>query len=51
MTLMTYISLSVGSKLVMYPEDILLYRPIISENDYTLLQQDIDALKLEYGVL
>ena len=36
----------IGSKLVMYADDILLYRPIISEKDYTLLQQDVDALRI-----
>ena len=38
------LTLSPGSKLVLYADDILLYRPIVSENDYTLLQQDVDAL-------
>ena len=38
------LSLSEGSKLVMYADDVLLYRPIISENDYTFLQHDVDAL-------
>ena len=38
------LSLSTGSKLVMYADDILLYRAISSEDDYTLLQQDVDAL-------
>ena len=41
------LSLSVGSKLVMYADDILLYRPITSENDFTLLQHDVDALGYE----
>ena len=36
--------LSPGSKLVLYADDILLYCPVISENDYTLLQRDVDAL-------
>ena len=36
--------LSPGSKLVLYANDIPLYRPIVSENDYTLLQRDVDAL-------
>ena len=36
--------LSPGSKLVLYADDILLYRPIVSKNDYTLLQRDVDAL-------
>ena len=38
------LSLSEGSKLVMYADDVLLYCPIISENDYTFLQHDVDAL-------
>ena len=38
------LSLSTGSKLVLYADDILLYRPILSGNDYALLQQDVDAL-------
>ena len=38
------LSLSAGSKLVMYADDILLYRAISSEDDSTLLQQDVDAL-------
>ena len=36
--------LSMGSKLVLYADDILLYHPIVSESDYTLLQLDVDAL-------
>ena len=39
-----HLTLSPGSKLVLYADDILLYRPIVSENDYTLLQRDVDAL-------
>ena len=38
------LSLSAGSKLVLYADDILLYRPILSGNDYALLQQDVDVL-------
>ena len=40
----TQINLSVGSKLVIYADDILLYRPISSIEDYCALQADIDAL-------
>ena len=40
--------LSTGSKLVLYADDILLYRPIFSGKDYALLQEDIDALGV-YG--
>lgn len=40
----TQINLSVGSKLVVYADDILLYRPISSNEDYRALQAGIDAL-------
>ena len=36
--------LSPESKLVMYPDDILLYRPIRQASDYQHLQQDVEAL-------
>ena len=36
--------LSPESKLVMYADDILLYRPIRRASDYQLLQQDVEAL-------
>ena len=36
--------LSPESKLVMYADDILLYRPIRQASDYQLLQQDVEAL-------
>ena len=36
--------LSPESKLVMYADDILLYRPIRQASDYHLLQQDVEAL-------
>ena len=38
------VNLSPGSKLVLYSDDILLYRPISSVNDYQMLQAGIDAL-------
>ena len=38
------VNLSPGSKLVLYADDILLYRPISSVNDYQMLQADIDTL-------
>ena len=38
------VNLSPGSKLVLYADGILLYRPISSVNDYQMLQADIDAL-------
>ena len=36
--------ISGGSKLVLYADDILLYRPISSQEDYALLQRDIDNI-------
>ena len=36
--------LSPENKLVMYADDILLYRPIRQASDYQLLQQDVEAL-------
>ena len=36
--------LSPGSKLVIYADDVLLYRPIRQASDFQLLQQDVDAL-------
>ena len=41
----TNIELSVGSKIVLYADDILLYHPINTNSDYTVLQADIDSLK------
>jgi hypothetical protein len=38
------VSLSSKSKLVLYADDILLYRPITSPDDYYALQADIDTL-------
>ena len=38
------IGLSVGSNLVLYADDMLLYRPISSPEDYIHLQADIDAI-------
>ena len=35
--------LSAGSSLVIYADDILLYRPIRTSGDYSALQDDIDA--------
>ena len=37
-------TLSQGSKLVLYADDILLYRPICTSVDYFMLQQDIDSI-------
>ena len=38
------LSLSPGSNLVLYADDMLLYRPISSRDDYTYLQADINAV-------
>jgi len=38
------IPLSPGTKLVIYTEDVLLYRPIQSAVYYVLLQKDLDAV-------
>ena len=41
----TQVNLSAASRLVLYADDILLYRPIFSSfEDYRILQSDIDAL-------
>ena len=42
----TDIELSAGSNLVLYADDILLYRPIRNIGDYSALQVDIDALSI-----
>ena len=39
------VSLSDGSKIVLYADDILLYRPISLPVDFKLLQRDIDAVE------
>ena len=39
------VSLSDGSKIVLYADDILLYRPISLPVDLKLLQRDVDALE------
>ena len=41
----TNINLSNGSTLVLYADDMLLFKPISSENDYSNLQGDVDSLK------
>ena len=38
------VTLSEGSKLVLYADDILLYRPIHTREDYSALQRDIDTI-------
>ena len=43
--LYTNINLSNGSTLVLYADDMLLFKPISSEDDYTNLQGDVDSLK------
>ena len=37
-------TLSKGSKLVLYTNDILLYRPICTNEDYSALQHDIEMI-------
>jgi len=38
------VPLSVGSKLVLYADDMLLYRKIDRPEDYTMLQKDINTI-------
>ena len=38
------VTLSEGSKLVLYADDIFLYRPIHTNEDYSALQHDIDMI-------
>jgi len=38
------IPLSPGTKLVIYADDVLLYKPIRSAVDHVLLQKDVDAV-------
>ena len=38
------VALSEGTKLILYADDILLYRKIYTEKDYAALQQDVDSL-------
>ena len=40
----TNVNLSLGSRLVLYADDILLFRPIRTVGDYSALQDDINAL-------
>ena len=42
----TTCNLSVGSKLSLYADDMLLYKPIRVDGDYADLQSDIDSLKI-----
>ena len=44
MSSLNEIKLCPGTKLILYAGDILLYRPVISDNDLTQLQQDINAV-------
>ena len=39
-----FLSLSSEAKLTIYTDDILLYKPIISGDDFSALQQDIDQI-------
>ena len=36
---------SEGTEIVLYADDILLYRPISSENDFVALQSDVDHIE------
>ena len=38
------VHLSPGSSLILYADDILLYRPIVNKHDHVLLQQDVDLI-------
>ena len=40
----TTCNLSVGSKLSLYADDMLLYKPIRVDGDYVDLQSDVDSL-------
>lgn len=44
MNSISHIPLSSGSKLILYADDILLYKPIDSAEDTTSLQKDVDAI-------
>ena len=41
---LTTIDISEGSKIVLYADDILLYRPVSSDSDFAALQNDIDKI-------
>ena len=41
----TYLQLSQGSKLILYADDILLYKPIKTYSDYQDIQSDLDLLQ------
>ena len=41
---LTNIPLTSGSKVILYTDDIVLYRPIDSQSDIAVLQQDIHAV-------
>ena len=42
---LTYIIFSEGSKLILYADDILLYKPILSQNDFSGLQTDVNLIR------
>ena len=46
----TTCNLPMGSKLSLYADDMLLYKPIRSDGDYTDLQSDIDNLYKQLDV-
>ncbi len=39
------LSFSAGTKIILYADDILLYRPITSSSDYVMLQDDVNAIQ------
>ena len=38
------VDLTEGTKLILYADDILLYRKLDTDQDHTALQQDVDSL-------
>ena len=42
---LTDITFSEGSKLVLYADDILLYKPILSHDDFNALQTDVNLIQ------
>ena len=44
MNCVSSLALSSGSRITMYADDILLFKPVNGPEDYTSLQEDIDAL-------
>ena len=42
---LTDLDISTGSKIVLYADDILLYRPVSSDSDFVSLQRDINMIQ------